>query len=197
MADIARIFASPVYVNRITGDDFAKIQNEITEMIPHVDFKGSLKDWGKTTDVTSLNGDIVDKFDLFHFKHMLAENLENFCNAVNFEPRPLFERKSWLTRNGKYGYTHVHNHTVADVSGVYYYKTSGEDGDIFFTNPALAATTSYFLQSLPTNITMKPEEGLLLLFPGYIMHGVQTNETDEDRISLAFSMTFERWKNDE
>lgn len=196
MTDIARIFATPVYVHRVTGDELVKIRNEIEMCLPHLNFADHKQVWGKTTEVTNLSEDIIDKFDLFHFKYMLAENLENFCNSVGFEPRPVFERKSWITRNKKYGYTHVHNHTTSDISGCYYHKTNGKDGNIFFTNPALAATTSYFLQSLPTNITMEPEEGLLLLFPGYLMHGVQTNETDDDRISLAFSVNFERWKSE-
>lgn len=196
MTDIARIFAPPVYVHRVTGVEFFKIQNEIASSLPLVKFDQARENWGKTTDVTDIGEDVIADYDYFHFKHMLAEHIENFCNVVGFEPRPIFERKSWLTRNKPGGYTHVHNHTVSDLTGCYYHKTNGKDGDIFFTNPCLAATSSYFLQAMPSNITMPPEEGLLLLFPGYIMHGVQTNQTDEDRISLAFSILFERWKSE-
>ena len=35
-----------------------------------------------------------------------------------------------------------------------------------------------------------PTEGTILLFPASIMHKVESNQSDEDRISVAFNLTF-------
>ncbi len=39
---------------------------------------------------------------------------------------------------------------------------------------------------------MLAEVGKMVLFPAYLDHGVTTNETKEDRVSLAFNINFDR-----
>lgn len=190
--NIAELFPTPVYVNKIIGSELNEIQDEIKQCIPRINFDKALNEWGKTVQVTSIFEDIIENQNLFHFKRMLFQNIEMYCNSVRFPTRPIREKVSWITKNSKYGYTHVHNHTGCDISGCYYYQTNEKDGDIFFINPCLAASSSYFLSNLPSNISQYPSVGTLILFPGYLLHGVKTNETNEDRISLAFSILFER-----
>ena len=36
----------------------------------------------------------------------------------------------------------------------------------------------------------KPEVGKILLFPGWLKHGINTNNTDNIRISLSFNICF-------
>ena len=38
------------------------------------------------------------------------------------------------------------------------------------------------------------EEGDLLLFPAYLPHGVQENESDEDRIVISFNININNFK---
>ena len=88
-------------------------------------------------------------------------------------------------------YAHAHHHGHADLSGVYYYKTTGDDGDLFFQTPNLASTTSVW-SNQPHTISMKPEQGKIILFPGYLMHGIRTNTTPHTRLSVSFNMRFDR-----
>ena len=37
-------------------------------------------------------------------------------------------------------------------------------------------------------VKMKPEEGRMYVFPGWLEHGVEENQSDEDRISIAFNV---------
>lgn len=97
---------------------------------------------------------------------------------------------SWITSNDKGEYPPFHNHLNADISGVYYYQTNGEDGNIFFVTPTLAMTNSVF-SKLADNFHVKPEVGKLLLFPGWLQHGVATNTSNNNRKSLAFNIYFQ------
>ena len=51
----------------------------------------------------------------------------------------------------------------------------------------------YSLEEFNQNgVEIEPEEGDLLLFPAYLMHGVNRNETDEDRIVISFNVDISR-----
>ena len=41
-----------------------------------------------------------------------------------------------------------------------------------------------------------PTEGLMVLFPSHLRHGVEQNQSDEDRISMAFNIDFRKIDDD-
>ena len=73
------------------------------------------------------------------------------------------------------------------LSGIYYYKTNGSDGDLVFMspNPFQLSGISSFGDS---EVRFKPEEGKLLLFPPWLRHRVEINKTEHIRISIAFNL---------
>ena len=78
--------------------------------------------------------------------------------------------------------THVHGNST--ISGVYYYKTNGNDGDLVIFNP----NHNNVLNSWESpEIRIKPENGKLVLFPSYLYHEIETNTTQDTRISVAFN----------
>jgi uncharacterized protein (TIGR02466 family) len=98
---------------------------------------------------------------------------------------------------GSYHTRHIHPASV-HLSGVYYIKTSKDCGNIVFHDLArflgLWGAAPNTLE--PTNhnrsrFSVEPEDGLCVLFPGYIMHEVETNRSEADRVGLAFNINFE------
>ena len=55
------------------------------------------------------------------------------------------------------------NHKGADISGVYYFKSTGDDGDIFFTTPNQYTEMSDVWSS--DRFSHTSDEGKLLIFP--------------------------------
>ena len=90
----------------------------------------------------------------------------------------------------KGNYAHIHKHGFSDISGVYYYRTNGSDGDIFFETPVTETGCSKFWMNHSLTFSIPPEKGLILLFPGWLSHGVRTNTTDNQRISLSFNINY-------
>jgi len=37
-------------------------------------------------------------------------------------------------------------------------------------------------------ITMRPEEGRMYVFPGWLEHGVEENRSNQDRVSISFNV---------
>jgi ectoine hydroxylase-related dioxygenase (phytanoyl-CoA dioxygenase family) len=59
---------------------------------------------------------------------------------------------------------------------VVYLKCAPKCGDLFFTKCG------------QDNLAITPEVGKMVLFPSFLKHGVQTNKSNQNRISLAFNL---------
>lgn len=68
----------------------------------------------------------------------------------------------------------------------------GVDGNIYFENPTPAMTSSFCYKGLCEREQIVPSNGLLAFFPGWLMHGITTNQTNHDRMSLSFNIVFDR-----
>ena len=103
----------------------------------------------------------------------------------------------WAIANDKYSSNVVHNHPQSTLSGVYYVQAPENSGDLFFrdpreqpglVDPPFTERTSW---TFPT-VIYKPQVGRLLIFPGWLLHGVEPNLSDETRVCVSFNVGF-RW----
>jgi len=103
----------------------------------------------------------------------------------------------WININRKGDYNAIHNHPLSLISGVLWIKIPENCGSLLFQSPQ--AFTQYLLlesveskvakeQNYYSNYKFNPREGTMILFPSDLMHGVEPNESDEDRISIAFNL---------
>ncbi|NJL64162.1 MAG: hypothetical protein HC903_22915 [Methylacidiphilales bacterium] len=99
----------------------------------------------------------------------------------------------WAIINQKYAYNSIHNHPNSLLSGVYFLKTPLSCGGIYFSDPRPATqmivppVKDFNMWTLP-KITYKPYEGMMLLFPSWLSHGVETNLSEEDRVCINFNL---------
>jgi len=86
---------------------------------------------------------------------------------------------------------HVHSEVF---SGVFYLLAPEESGKLKIKNPALNPLwKGCSLANEKNNFTgesikIEPEEGNIILFPSYLPHSVETNNHDEERISISFNL---------
>ena len=118
---------------------------------------------------------------LQHYLNTLTEKIEKKLAITNL----------WINING-YGTTNnLHSHPGSYISGVFYVKAKENQGNICFQNPL--KEFNQFIYNEPTflekYIHYVPETGKLLLFPSSLPHLVSSNETNIDRISIAFNTT--------
>jgi len=187
---IESVFATPIYFAMI--DNAAEVKKEFNGLKDELNFYDTPELWGNPQKLTTQNfeDDILGAKNMQIISKVIDDHLKIFLDALTF-PKSKYRMTSWITSNSKGQYAPVHNHLNADISGVYYYQTNQKDGSIFFVSPALVMTNSIFTK-FSNNIYVKPEEGKLLLFPGWLQHGVATNTTDSVRSSLAFNIYFEK-----
>lgn len=101
---------------------------------------------------------------------------------------------AWININKKHNYNAPHDHSYGLFSGVYYVKAEQCMGDVVFVSPCPAqgiCVNSSIIKTLnPFNnniFRVTPKTGMLILFPSWIYHYTLPNQTEEDRISIAFN----------
>ena len=109
------------------------------------------------------------------------------------------ERNQWtislwanVNRKGHYNKNHVH--AGATWSGVYIVDSGNSGSEPFnsgmlaLINPNLAATMSFYRNAIPMRYSIHPEPGLMLVWPGYLMHMVHPHLGRRARVSISFNI---------
>jgi uncharacterized protein (TIGR02466 family) len=99
----------------------------------------------------------------------------------------------WVIVNGKLASNSLHNHPNSILSGVYYLKTPENCGGIYFNDPRPASqmlvppVVDFNLWTFP-KVSYKPHAGTMLLFPSWLLHGVEMNMSEELRVCISFNI---------
>lgn len=96
-------------------------------------------------------------------------------------------QRGWVNMQQQ-GETHsIHDHGGIAVSAVYYVQTDGA-GDLMLVDPRGSTGFGNVIEGPHRNrkhFRVKPVEGKLVLFPGYVLHYVEPNTSPLPRISIA------------
>ena len=102
----------------------------------------------------------------------------------------------WYNVNPGGSYNDLHDHPGADLAAIFYIKVPRKSGNLVLMDPFTykecklnAAITP--LESI-RSYGFTPTEGKFIMFPGHLLHRVETNRTKEDRISIAFNINIIR-----
>ena len=160
---------------------------------------------------TGLNG--YHSKDISNFKSTpkikkLIFEIANCVNSIHQASRKgkLNLANFWINISGKGASNSPHVHSGNNYSGVFFIKIPKEMSGgrfLFYRNFNDAALNSnaymgqfkdgYKMQSYDYPIiTIPPKENMLLVFPSWVPHAVETNLSDEDRISLSFNFILNR-----
>jgi uncharacterized protein (TIGR02466 family) len=99
----------------------------------------------------------------------------------------------WFNINYQHNYNILHDHQKSILSGVYYVDVPDNNmGDLilhrgdnaeFFIN----SNNSFFSD---LTYTVKPETSKFVIFPSWLKHHIERNESPKERISIAFNFVF-------
>jgi len=105
----------------------------------------------------------------------------------------------WININGHHDYNLIHDHQNSILSGVYYVSVPKDNmGDLVLhrgDNMEFFMTSKVEREPTMTNalsVTKQSKESTLYLFPSWIKHHVERNESNEERISIAFNFVSQK-----
>ena len=123
-----------------------------------------------------------------------AQQIGAEINIANYE----FEANAWVNINKKGGFNSIHTHGRFHISGVYYVNQpavkSGQSGMIEFVNSRF---DHHIYQELNADafapkVSMRPKAGEMIVFPSTLLHSVYPNDTEEERITIAWNLIFRK-----
>lgn len=132
------------------------------------------------------------------FENLFSE-FRKHCNYIHSElgfKKTLRQEigNYWININRDKDSNTPHAHPGAFFSGVYYIKAEPRAGAISFMHPISTHpyTIPYGVNEFETSYNSssymeQPEPGKLVIFPSWLVHYVQPNRSNSDRISLAFN----------
>jgi len=126
---------------------------------------------------------------------MMAQATKGVAPDANFANVELLA-DGWINVNPRGGYNAPHDHLGSFWSGVYYVKVppnpEGQAGAIEFLAPHKPMPSGGFIEAPATaqKVIIRPEAGQVLIFPSYLVHWVHPNDSDEDRVTIAFNGHF-------
>jgi len=134
--------------------------------------------------LASLKKDILIELEKYFFDILKLKDVN--INIVN----------SWSVINKPGQQSHTHNHLNSFCSGVLYLKKPKNSGDLIFhrneltptdnISPKLAMQFKEYNDFNCHHFTLPVNEGDLVLFPSLMNHSTQVNNSNEDRLILAF-----------
>jgi uncharacterized protein (TIGR02466 family) len=131
---------------------------------------------------------------LAHMHEMIEEATRRLYVEFGQQPQETQWRLSvWANINRRGDFNQVHTHPGATWSGVYYVDHGNGDvpapgTPIQLFDPDPARTNIFFPELSASSITLRPEPGLMILFPSYVPHAVPPHDGDHPRISVAFNV---------
>jgi len=100
----------------------------------------------------------------------------------------------WANINYRGGYNKPHVHPNALFSGVYYVKTPPNCGRLICQDPRPGIQTCMPTRKkieipkyLWRDVHLQPQENRAILFPAWLWHSVEPNQSNENRISISFN----------
>jgi uncharacterized protein (TIGR02466 family) len=203
--NLALLFGTPVV--RVELPDGATLNAELRKLIlareksqpsaRHSNMGG----WQSTWDMQSWGGKPAGRLLEFAFDCTAQLTVDRASNRLT---RPAWKTIMWANVNrAGHGNQH-HVHPGAFWSGVYWVDDGGipasKDlgGELDFMDPRGASPAMYAPQlgfstpgglSLGANEMLKPQAGMMVLFPSWLSHGVRPYLGKETRISVAFNLS--------
>ena len=127
----------------------------------------------------------------------LTKQLFNMQEEI-FEKEYLTEKpvlgNMWANINYPGGYNRPHLHPNSLFSGVYWIKAPEKSGNLMLYEPRQGAQCTMPNRKegkLPPvlwrEVHYKPKEGMIIMFPSWLWHEVQPNNSNDIRISVSFN----------
>ena len=183
------LFPSLLHVFDVDG--FSLIENEL------IDYAYNLKEREQSKISSNVGGWQSPNFDVKNHDdplHYFLLNSLAICPVIKNNNMNII---AWININEPDAYNIKHDHPESDLAGVLWIKAHKDSGNIVFDNPnAFQSHTE--INSYITEFRNKyycnhaysfpPVKGKMLVFPSHILHRVDQNKSNEDRISVSFNI---------
>jgi len=185
--EVSTLFSTPVW-SKILSEDFSALLKKIIE-----------KKFDQTGALISNKGGYQSN----NIRYIKDEDLQNFISVLNRNLQSVIEQceilgnrkfeigNCWVNINEKGNSNDQHYHPNSFLTGVFYFEIENDSGDLVLLRPDLMKHYTNIMsnnENLFQLIKVKPKKNSLIIFPSWLEHKVEPNNTNKPRISFAFNV---------
>ena len=191
-SNVVTLFPTFLWVHELMPADFEEINGDIRRKLDEL-MKSAPPPAPNTTFQTASDLHLSREFRRLNAFIKFAT--EKTLDFLNYEQLP-FEITGCWANIGTPGAVHnEHSHPNNFLSGVYYVHAPDGANTISFRDPRMQAHTITGRERSPTmktasTVTIDIKAGRMVLFPAWLLHRVERNKSDENRISVSFNIMF-------
>ncbi len=196
---ILKLFPQPVFKYQIR--DYKNINKELLSYIYNLE-----KNDPKGVKKSNIFGWHSKSFNLLEknnvpnkFFSIIEDHIKDVFNKYGwvFDPLKVKCTSMWAIINRKNSFNIEHTHSNNYLSAAYYVKAPENSGNFKASNPNIINRNIFPKSNQGTelnsnSVSIKINEGDLLIFPAYLPHSVEENKTEEDRVIVSFNIDIVR-----
>lgn len=165
----------------ILGEDFDKEIDEILNSMPEERRIPAAR--GEHLSTIRTMSDVLTLPSTKNFNQWVKEIIPSLWEEVGYAPADLAVERSWINQFSQGSLLRAHAHGSTEMVMTYYHRIPEGSGSITFYNPFDVSTgMAPFKQK---TLTIKPEEGLLLAWPGFLWHEVHETSVNKKRMAIS------------
>ena len=192
-SELFKIFSTPIWTSII--DNHEEVNSKMIKYIKLLQSKNP-----KGIAKSNVDGWHSEYFDLNaddprYFLNSIKLNLDKVFNDMGWDlnNQKIKITSMWSIINNKNASNARHIHSNNYISAAYYVKAPKNCGNIIFYDPRNEVVFRHpkikVTNNLNSNIfSIEPKDGLLVLFPSYLHHAVDYNNSNEERIVISFNI---------
>jgi uncharacterized protein (TIGR02466 family) len=197
-ARFSNLFATPLIVH--VWDDAAALNAELTTCIlthraaEAGERKSNEGGWHSQTGELEFCG-AAGRMLRRHMYELADEATRRVLLEAGQPLRPMrWTLDAWANINEEADFNRVHTHPGCTWSGTYYVDpgdppvTREQGTPIAFFDPCQGRANTFLHPEVANFVTLRPEAGLMVLFPSYLPHMVYPHKGGRPRISIAFNL---------
>ena len=190
-------FSTPIWVSKIDNHenlnaDMLTYISDLQKKDPQGIIKSNFNGWH------SKNFNLKDNMPA-KFISSISKNINIVMDDMGWDLTSQFIKitNMWSIINEEGAFNQKHHHSNSDISAAYYVSAHDKCGDIVFYDPRPARVYKNPIAKSPNKLnatinSIKPHNGLLVLFPSYLEHSVNPNLSDKQRVVISFNLSLEK-----
>lgn len=184
--NIFPVFSFPIFATKLS----LKI-DELDKFIIKLNQEKLIKiNLEESSGLTSEDKYILNKPQYFDLKNQIMNALL-FYNQEYLKYKTSFKMTtSWIAKTLNNTSSALHNHTNSFLSGVLYLQAEKNCGDIVFENMNICGIQIDVEEDTIYNTNkfqFVPSSGVLIFFPSRMYHKILNNNSNKERLSIAFN----------
>lgn len=143
---------------------------------------------------------LQEKVDILDLINFVTESVSQYWKELGYVDARIKVYHAWANVYPPGSFIENHNHSPAPLTASFYIKKPQDSGNIVFENPISTLLRYQPYKGLSENDnyasafdnTIEVDEGDLVIFPGWLMHKTEVNNSSEDRIIIGFDVTYSK-----